>query len=81
MTTTGALTLKVEPGLPPRIVGPIPDVTGLPLEVLLQPRLREFVTISGSDVGVDGHGFRIVGWEQDALVLRHACCVPHAGTA
>jgi hypothetical protein len=78
MTTTGALTLTVEPGMPPRIVEPIPDVTGLALDVLLSARLREFLTISGSDVGIDGHAFRIVGWEQDALVLTHACCVPHS---
>lgn len=80
MPTIGALTVTIDPGMPPRIVTPIPDLTGLALDVLLSPRLREFLTISGSDVGIDGHAFRIVEWEQDALVLAHACCLPHTAS-
>lgn len=61
----------LEPGQAPRLNTPVPELALVSLEVFLSARLREWLELDGSTVVLDGHTFRIVGWEQDCLLWQH----------
>lgn len=71
MSTHGTLAVFLDPGQQPQLAEPVPDLALVSLDVFLSPRLREWVTLHGSDVELCGHRFRIEAWEQDCLVWRH----------
>lgn len=71
MDQPGALNVLQQPGMPPELQAPVPPLSLVSLDALLNPRIREWLAIDGSAVHLAGHRFRIVGWTQDCLVWQH----------
>ena len=63
MESGGALAVYLEAGQVPRLAEPVPEWAKVHLAVLRDPLLLEWLIIDGSHVELDGHRFRIEGWD------------------
>lgn len=66
-----ALAVSLDEGGTPHLHSPVPDLALVSLDVLLAARFREWLLVSGDNVQLCGHRFRIVGWTNSCLVFRH----------
>jgi hypothetical protein len=66
-----AFAIQLDEGGTPQFVEPIPDEALVALDVLLSARLREWLILTGTDVELCGHRFKITGWVDGCLMFAH----------